>query len=160
MLDEQQRAEYFMQCAYQEALKALDEGEVPIGAVIVRDNILIGKGHNSIETLNDATAHAEIVAITSASTALNSWRLDRCTLYVTVEPCLMCLGAILQSRLPAIVYATPDPRIGAIDSFFYRNEIERSYHFFPAVSSGLLRDQCKQLLETFFKKIRKKAKGK
>ena len=100
----------FMGFAYQEALKALDEGEVPVGAVIVRDKQVVGRGYNRIEKLNDATAHAEIIAISAASNSTESWRLNGCTLYVTLEPCLMCLGAIMQSRIETIVYGTPDPR--------------------------------------------------
>jgi tRNA(adenine34) deaminase len=111
----------FMNLAYQEALKAMDEGEVPVGAVIVRDNQIIGRGYNRIEQLSDATAHAEIIAISAASNNSASWRLNGCTIYVTLEPCVMCLGAIMQSRIETIIYGASDPRFGAIDTRSYRS---------------------------------------
>ncbi|MBD3420159.1 MAG: tRNA-specific adenosine deaminase [Chitinivibrionales bacterium] len=148
--------DYFMNLAYQEALKAFDEGEAPIGAVIAKDGKLIGKGYNRIEKPADPTAHAEIIAIGSAASFLQSWRLDGCTLYVTLEPCLMCLGAIMQSRITAVEYAAKDPRLGAVDTFYYQQEIQRSYKRFPLVSSGLMQEQCSQLLTSFFKQLRKK----
>ena len=146
---------YFMQAAYQEALKALDEGEVPIGAVIEKNGSIIGRGYNRVEQLVDATAHAEIIAITAAANNLSTWRLDGCTLYITLEPCIMCLGALLQSRVGAIVYGTPDPRFGAIDTHSYRSELERSYGFFPSITSGILAADSSHLLTSFFKKLRK-----
>ena len=147
---------YFMQAAYQEALKALDDGEVPIGAVIEKNGSIIGRGYNRIEKLADATAHAEIIAITAAATSLASWRLDGCVLYVTLEPCIMCLGALMQSRMGAIVYAAADPRLGAIDTRPYRDRLELAYGFFPQVTSGLMARECGQLLSSFFKELRKK----
>jgi tRNA(adenine34) deaminase len=146
----------YMHLAYQEALKALDEGEVPIGAVIVKDESIIGRGYNRMENLNDATAHAEIIAMSAASSYLSSWRLSGCTLYVTLEPCLMCLGAIMQSRIDSVVYGAPDSRSGAVDSHYYRQEIERSYGYFPTISSSIMKDDCANLLSSFFKKLRKK----
>jgi tRNA(adenine34) deaminase len=146
----------FMQLAYQEALKALDEGEVPVGAVIVRDDQVIGRGYNRIEHLSDATAHAEIIAIGAASNSTASWRLNECTLYVTLEPCLMCLGAIMQSRIEAVVYGASDPRFGAIDSHQYRQEIECSYQWFPQATPHIMADESSRLLSTFFADLRKK----
>jgi tRNA(adenine34) deaminase len=146
---------HFMNSAYQEAVKAFDEGEVPVGAVIERDGRIIGRGYNRVENLLDATAHAEILAIGAASTSLSTWRLNGCTLYVTLEPCIMCLGAILQARIDTIVYSAPDPRAGALDSHFYRQELERTYRYFPGVASGIMRDECGSLLSSFFKKQRK-----
>jgi tRNA(adenine34) deaminase len=146
--------EYFMGAAYQEALRAFDEGEVPVGAVIEKDGGIIGRGYNRIEATGDATAHAEIIAITAASNYLGDWRLNGCTLYVTLEPCLMCLGAILQSRITAIVYGTKDPRLGSIDTFQYREEIEKSYRSFPLITSGIMEDESRNLLKAFFKKLR------
>ncbi len=148
-------AQFFMNAAYQEALKAFDEGDVPVGAVIEKEGRIIGRGYNRIEKCFDATAHAEILAIGSASDSLQSWRLEGCTLYVTLEPCLMCVGAALQSRIGAIVYATADPRLGAVDTFFYRQEIERAYRYFPSINSGIMRDECAALLHSFFKRVRK-----
>jgi len=149
-------AEYFMNAAYQEALKALDEGEVPIGAIIEKEGRIIGRGYNRVEKCVDASAHAEILAIGAASSSIESWRLSGCAIYVTLEPCLMCLGALLQSRIGAIVYAAKDPRLGTVDTFFYRQEIERAYGFYPTITSGVMNDQCSKLLSSFFATIRKK----
>jgi tRNA(adenine34) deaminase len=148
--------QFFMNAAYQEALKALDDGEVPVGAVVEKEGRIIGRGYNRMEKCIDPTAHAEILALGAASTFLQSWRLSGCTLYVTLEPCLMCLGALLQSRIDAIVYATTDPRLGALDTFFYRQEIERAYRYFPMVKSGIMREECAALLQSFFAKVREK----
>ena len=147
---------WFMQSAYQEALKALDEGEVPIGAIIGKNGSIIGRGYNRIEQLSDATAHAEIIAITAAAASLATWRLDGCTLYVTLESCIMCLGALMQSRIGAIVYAATDPRLGAIDTRSYRPQLEQAYGFFPQITSGLMEKECSKLLSSFFKELREK----
>jgi tRNA(adenine34) deaminase len=146
---------HFMNAAYQEAVKAMDEGEVPIGAVIEKEGRIIGRSYNRMENLFDATAHAEVLAIGAASSYLSGWRLSGCTLYVTLEPCIMCLGAILQARIEAIVYAAPDPRLGALDTFYYRQELERAYHYFPKVTSGTMKEECGSLLSSFFKNKRK-----
>jgi tRNA(adenine34) deaminase len=150
---------YFMQAAYQEAQRAFDEWEVPVGAVIVKNGSIIGRGYNRIEQLADATAHAEIIAVTAAANGLATWRLEGCALYVTIEPCIMCLGALLQSRVSAIVYGAQDPRLGAIDTRTYRPELKQAYGFFPKISSGLMAQECSQLLSSFFKKLRKKNKN-
>jgi tRNA(adenine34) deaminase len=148
---------YYMGRAYQEALCAFDEGEVPVGAVIVGPSgTIMGRGRNSVERLKDATAHAEIVAIGAAANSREDWRLEGCSLYVTLEPCLMCLGAILHSRLDTVIYGTPDPRLGAIDTFFFRQEAERSHRRFPHIVSGVMADECASLMSSFFDKIRKK----
>jgi tRNA(adenine34) deaminase len=147
---------FFMRAAYQEALKAIDEGEVPVGAVIEKNGSIIGRGYNRIEQLADATAHAEIIAITAAASSLATWRLDGCAIYVTLEPCIMCLGALLQARIGSIVYAAADPRFGAIDSHLHHAELEKSYGFFPKASSGLMAQECSALLSSFFKKLREK----
>lgn len=146
----------FMKLAYQEALRAVDEGEVPIGAVITRDEQIIGRGYNRIEQLSDATAHAEIIAISAASNSSASWRLNGCTLYVTLEPCIMCLGAIMQSRIETIVYGASDPRFGAIDTRSYRAEIEQAYRWFPTVVPAVLKFECSTLISNFFSELRKK----
>ena len=148
--------EYYMSLAYQEALKAFDEGEVPIGAVIVKDGKVIGRGYNRIESLNDATAHAEVVAIGAASEALETWRLNECTMYVTLEPCLMCLGAMLQSRVDRIVYGASDNRMGAVETFDYKDTAAESYHRFPETLGGVMAVECRELIQGFFKNIRKK----
>jgi tRNA(adenine34) deaminase len=129
---------------------------VPIGAIIVKDGAVIGRGYNRIEHLCDATAHAEIIAMSAACASLEAWRLNGCTLYVTLEPCLMCLGALLQSRIDAIIYGTADPRLGAIDTRQYRHEAEQAYHWFPQIQSGVLANECRELLQLFFNRIRKK----
>ncbi|MDR2579283.1 MAG: nucleoside deaminase [Chitinispirillales bacterium] len=149
-------ADYFMAAALREAMRAFDEGEVPVGAVIEKDGAIIGRGYNRIEGLGDATAHAEIIAITAASESVGDWRLNGCTLYVTLEPCLMCLGAILQSRVSAVVYGAKDTRLGSIDSFQYREEAEKSYRVFPQITSGVMEDESRELLKEFFRKLRKK----
>ena len=149
-------AQYYMNAAWQEAVKAFDEGEVPVGAVGEKEGRIIGRGYNRMEKLFDATAHAEVLAIGAASTLLETWRLSDCTLYVTLEPCVMCLGAILQARIAAIVYAAPDPRYGAVDTFFHRQELERAYRYFPKVTSGVMLEECSRLLTSFFKEKRDK----
>jgi len=145
---------YFMSAACREAEAAFDEGEVPVGAVVEQNGRIIGRGHNRVEALGDATAHAEIIALTAASNHVGGWRLNGCTLYVTLEPCLMCLGAILQSRLSVIVYGAKDSRLGGIDSFNYKDEALRSYRNFPEVISGIMEEESRELLKTFFKKLR------
>jgi tRNA(adenine34) deaminase len=149
---------YFMQAALQEALKALDEGEVPVGAVVEKSGSIIGRGYNRIEQLKDATAHAEIIAITAAANSLATWRLDGCTLYVTLEPCIMCLGALLQSRVSAIVYGTQDPRLGAVDTRLFRSDLEQAYGYFPETASGLMAQESAHLLCSFFRELRKRDK--
>lgn len=149
--------ERFMRQAYQEALKALDEGEVPIGAVIVKNRQIIARGYNRIESLSDATAHAEIIAIGAAAEACKTWRLNECTLYVTLEPCMMCLGAIMHSRISSIVYAADDPRYGAITSNPFKPTVEGSYKWFPEYTPGILKDDCSRLIKQFFSNLRKKA---
>lgn len=148
--------EKYMQLAYKEALKAYNEGEVPIGALIVKDNQIIGRGYNRMEKLSDATAHAEIIAISAASSILPSWRLNGATIYVTVEPCIMCLGAILHSRIDAIVYGAKDERFGAIDSHSYKVELEKVYSYFPDVTSMIMEEECSLLMKNFFNELRKK----
>ena len=149
--------DYYMEKAHQEALRAFDDGEVPVGAVVVdAHGSVIGRGANSMERLNDATAHAEILAIGAAAAKLGTWRLNECQLYVTLEPCLMCLGAILNARIGVVVYGAADARLGAIDSSFYRQEAQRAYRWFPHTTAGVLSDQCSALLAAFFEKVRKK----
>jgi tRNA(adenine34) deaminase len=150
--------EYFMRAAIQEALKAYDEGEVPVGAVIVKEGIIIGRGYNRMEHLPDATAHAEIIAISAASSRLESWRLDDCTIYVTLEPCLMCMGALMQARISSIIYGASDPRAGAVDSHYYVQEIERTYGYYPSVTPAISAHECANLLTSFFEEKRKREK--
>lgn len=143
----------YMYASLQEAEKALEADEVPIGAVVVHQNKIIGRGFNQTEMLNDATAHAEMLAITAASNNLGSKFLDECDLYVTVEPCVMCSGAILLSRIKNLYFATFEPKFGACGSLF--NIIESGkYNHKPAVYSGIYSDESKSLLEKFFEQKR------
>jgi tRNA(adenine34) deaminase len=144
---------YWMRFAYQEAEKAFEEGEVPVGAVIVLNNRIIGKGHNLCETLQDATAHAEILAITAASASLKSWRLENAVLYVTLEPCPMCAGAMINARIHSVVYALEDPKAGACDSLFHLCEDPRLNHR-VRVFSGYMREQVHSLMSAFFNQLR------
>lgn len=146
----------FMEKAVAEAQKALDEGEVPVGAVITRDSRIIGKGYNRIEALKDATAHAEIIAVSAASMNMKSWRLHECTMYITVEPCFMCCGAILQSRIKRVVYGAGDNRYGALESPLTKKLAETLYSRFPETESGILETECRELMQDFFRRIRKK----
>ncbi len=145
---------HFMKQAYNEALKAFDDGEVPIGAVIVREGRIIGRGANHIEAGADATAHAEVIAIGAASNFIDDWRLNGCTLYVSLEPCIMCLGAILQSRIDRVVYAAADNIMGAIETNDYREQLTKAYSRFPQTEGGLMREESSDLMKSFFRKIR------
>lgn len=141
---------YFMQIAIEEAKKALAEGEVPIGAVLVddKDGIVVS-AHNLREQLHDATAHAEVVAIREAGKKMGEWRLKNCTLYVTVEPCPMCAGAIVMARIKRIVYGIPDSKAGAVESLFNIPGHPGLNHN-PEVRAGVLEDECKELMQKFF----------
>ena len=143
----------FMYAALQEAERAVEVNEVPIGAVVVHNNKIIGRGFNQTEMLNDSTAHAEMLAITAASNHLQSKLLDECDIYITAEPCLMCSGAILLSRIKNLYFATFEPKFGACGSLF--NVIENDkYNYKPKVYSGIYADESKQLLEKFFQSKR------
>ncbi|MDD3807612.1 MAG: tRNA adenosine(34) deaminase TadA [Candidatus Marinimicrobia bacterium] len=144
---------YWMQFAYREAEKAFEEGEVPVGAIVVVNNHIIGRGHNMCETLQDATAHAEILAITAASEHLKSWRLDEATLYVTLEPCPMCAGAMINARVKTVIYGLEDAKAGACDSLYHLCEDPRLNHHVK-VLHGYLREQIHWLMTEFFKKLR------
>ncbi len=148
---------WFMQMAIAEAQAAEQEGEVPVGAVVVLEDRVIAAAHNQREQLNDPTAHAEMIAITQAASSLSSWRLENCRLYVTLEPCPMCAGAILQSRVPHLVYGAPDPKAGAVDSLFRLLDDTRLNHR-TEVISGVLGDRCGKMLSDFFKRQRQLGK--
>ena len=147
-----------MRAALREALAAADADEVPVGCVIVHDGIVVGRGRNQTEALQDATAHAEIVAIGAASNALGTWRLNECTLYVTLEPCAMCAGAIILARLGRLVYGAADPKAGACGSVLDVIHEPRLNHRLP-VESGVLGEECGNLLKAFFAAKRKKVAG-
>ena len=140
--------EQFMRKALIEAQAAYDEGEIPIGAIIVCRNRIISRAHNLTETLNDVTAHAEMQAITAAANALGGKYLTDCTLYVTVEPCPMCAGAIGWAQIPRIVYGAPDEKRG------YRKFAPNAFHPKATVVSGVLEEECRSLMQDFFKRKR------
>jgi tRNA(adenine34) deaminase len=148
-----------MEMALQEALAAAAEDEVPIGAVIVSfAQGVIGQAHNQREQLLDPTAHAEMIAITQAAGALRSWRLEDCVLYVTLEPCPMCAGAIVLARLPLVVYGASDPKAGACETLFRIPSDGRLNHRAQVVG-GVLADRCGAVLSDFFAKKRVQGKG-
>lgn len=150
--------EVYMRAAIEEAKKAAAIGEVPIGAVIVRDGEIVGRGYNLRETRKDPTLHAEMIAIRDASAKLGGWRLIGCTLYVTLEPCPMCAGAIVQSRIEQVVYGAVDPKAGCAGTLMNLLEEPRFNHQVPVVE-GVLADECGQLLKDFFRGLRKKRTG-
>lgn len=145
--------ERFMRAALEEAQAAMEEGEAPVGAVMVRAGRLIARAHNQREQLRDPTAHAEMIAITQAAAAIGSWRLEDCTLYVTLEPCPMCAGAIVQARIPRVVYGAADPKAGAVRSVFRLLSDARLNHRAEVVS-GVLAQPCGEILTRFFQKQR------
>ena len=144
-----------MRVALNEAAKAAEEGEVPVGAVIVHQGRIIGRGRNARERLQDATAHAEILAMTAASQTLGSWRLENCTLYVTLEPCPMCLGASLNARIPRVVYGAKEPKFGACGSVVDLRAPPGFNHQIDAVG-GVLADESSRMLVQFFRALREK----
>ena len=141
--------------AQAEAAAALEE--VPVGAVIVRENAVVAAAHNERERLRDPTAHAEMIAITQAAGALGSWRLDGCSLYVTLEPCPMCAGAIQQARLQKLIYGAKDPKAGAVHSLFQLLSDQRLNHQVEIVE-GILAQECGRLLSDFFSRQRQLGK--
>ncbi len=145
----------FMYAALQEAEKAFADDEVPVGAVIVHNNKIIGRGYNQIEKLKDATAHAEMIALTSASNHMGNWRLNECDIYVTLEPCIMCVGALLASRIRGLYFAATDLKFGACGSIHNLAENSKTNHKIK-VYSGLLSKESEDLLKLFFTNKRKK----
>jgi tRNA(adenine34) deaminase len=138
-----------MRVALEEAHAALVHGDVPIGAVVVHDGEVLARRHNERERLQDPTAHAEVLAIRDAAASLGRWRLDDCTLYVTVEPCVMCAGALVNARIGRLVYGTPDLKAGATASLYNVCADPRLNHN-PAVTHGVLADECAALVSGFF----------
>ncbi len=146
--------EQYMSLALEEAKKAYAENEVPIGAVIVYNGEVIAKGYNRREQSQSSLSHAEIVAIDKANVQLNSWRLDSCILYVTIEPCPMCSGAIIQSRIPTVYYGAKDPKAGSHESVL--NLFDYPFNHKVDIHGGIMEQECKQLMISFFKELRKK----
>ena len=145
--------EQYMQKAIDQAYIAEENGDVPIGCVIVHENRVIAKAYNQREQLDDPTAHAEIIALTQASEFIGNWRLHGCTIYVTLEPCPMCAGALVLGRLDRLVYGTDDPKTGAVKSLYNIVQDERLNHRLN-VTSGVLEDECKKQLQDFFQRRR------
>ncbi len=145
--------ESFMRTALREAEAALEEGEVPVGAVVVHQGRVIGRGHNQRETLQDPTAHAEMIAITQAAASLENWRLEGCRLYVTLEPCSMCSGAVVLARIPEVVYGAADPRAGACGSVLNLVQNKHLNHRAIVVPS-VLAEECSAILGEFFRRRR------
>ena len=150
--------EGYMKLALVEAQKAFVLGEVPIGAIIVMDGEVVAVGHNMRETWNDATAHAEVVAIKADCEKLNRWRLSGATLYVTIEPCPMCAGALVMSRVDRVVYGSTDAKAGAVESIFNIVNHQALNHRLE-VTSGVLEDECRNLMKKFFKERRQLKKS-
>ncbi|MHC8514875.1 tRNA adenosine(34) deaminase TadA [Sporosarcina sp. ITBMC105] len=157
-MDEWTTDQHFMQLAIEEAQKAEALGEVPIGAVIVKDGVVIARSHNLRENSQNAVTHAELMAIQDACATVGSWRLEETTLYVTLEPCPMCAGAILQSRIPRVVYGARDPKGGCVDSFYRLLNDPRLNHVCE-VTEGVLAEQCGDMLTQFFRALRDKKKA-
>lgn len=139
----------FMKIAIEEALLAYQAGEVPVGALLVKDGVILSRGYNKKESLNDPTLHAEIIVIREGAKILNSWRLIGTTLYVTKEPCIMCAGAMINARIKRLVYGCRDERYGAIDSVYTIFSDNRLNHKIEVIS-GILEDECAKLLKEFF----------
>ena len=145
----------YMREALLEALRAADKGEVPIGAVVVAQGAIVGRGHDLRESLCDASAHAEILAMREAAKHLGDWRLNHATLYVTVEPCAMCAGAIVQFRVRRLVYGVPNPKAGSVDSIL--NIVHQpKFNHRVEVISGIMEDECREIIQNFFKSLREK----
>ncbi len=145
--------EYFMSIALDEAKKAFVLGEVPIGAVLVdnKNHEIISRAHNLKETNKDVSAHAEMLAIKEGNAKMNNWRLEGCTLYVTLEPCSMCASAIIQSRIDRVVIGTIEPKMGAMGSTI---DLTKEYKTNTTIQVGVLKNECEELMKSFFKKVR------
>lgn len=144
----------WMKAAISEAEKALKQGEVPVGAVIICDNQIIGRGYNQKETLKDPTAHAEMIAIRQAAEVKGTWRMDDCALVVTAEPCPMCAGAMIQARIPLLIYGVSEPRFGGMEStadLRHHPQLPKDMQIFP----GICEAECRKLLQIFFEGKRK-----
>ena len=151
--------EYFMGEAIKEALKAYKMEEVPVGAIIVSEGQIIGRGHNQVETLKDATAHAEMLALTAAQESVGDWRLSECDLFVTKEPCPMCAGGIVHCRIRALIYGCSSPKDGAAGGGFINLLEHPTLNHKTEIRSGVRADQSAQILRDFFQVARIKSKG-
>ena len=149
--------EYFMREALRQAEKAYATAEVPVGAVVVRQGKIIARAHNQVELLKDATAHAEMLALTEAEAAVGDWRLTDCDLYVTKEPCAMCAGAVVHTRIRRVIFGCPDPSAGAAGSMNLLQMPTLNHRC--AITSGVLQKECAAMLQDFFRKRREEAAG-
>jgi len=149
---------FFMSLAYNRAIDAWRVEEVPVGAVVVYDGEIIGSAYNQVITTGDATAHAEMLAITQASRAIGDWRLNDATLYVTKEPCPMCSGAAMMARLSRVVYAFGDPRMGCLGGATNINDLPHAWHHFE-ITTGVLEEECRSLVQAFFEMRRAENKA-
>lgn len=149
--------EKYMKLALKQAMKAYEKDEVPIGCVIVKDDKVIARAYNLRQTKQQAYAHAEMLAIQKACKKIGSWRLEDCELYVTLEPCPMCAGAILQSRMKRVIYGAKDPKGGCVESCMKMYDT-KGFNHYPEVLSGILEEQCSSILTNFFKEKRVKKK--
>jgi tRNA(adenine34) deaminase len=150
---------YFMQQALREAAKAYEKGEVPVGAVIVREGRIIGRAHNQVEELGDATAHSEMLSLTQAQASAGDWRLTDCDLYVTKEPCPMCAGAIVHCRIRRVIFGCGDPKGGAAGGLL--NLLQQpSLNHHSEITPGVMEEECKMILKSFFLEAREASKAK
>jgi tRNA(adenine34) deaminase len=149
---------FFMSLAYNQAIDAWRQDEVPIGAVIEVDGEIVGAAHNTVESARDPTAHAEMLAITQAAAKLGDWRLEGATVYVTKEPCPMCSGAMLMSRVRRVCYAVPDPKMGCLGGATNVNDLPRVNHHVELTIGGVLETECRELLQAFFR-IKRNGEG-
>ena len=142
---------FYMSLAYNQAIDAWRQDEVPIGCVIELGGEVIGAAHNTVEAAHDPTAHAEMLAITQAANRIGDWRLENATLYVTKEPCPMCSGATLMSRVKRVCYAVPDPKMGCLGGATNLNDLPRVNHHLEITAGGVLEGECREMLQTFFR---------
>ncbi len=142
---------FFMSLAYNQAIDAWRQDEVPIGAIIEIGGEIVGSAHNTVEGAKDPTAHAEMLALTQAAAKLGDWRLSGATVYVTKEPCPMCSGALLMSRVKRVCYAVPDPKMGCLGGATNLNDLPRVNHHLELTAGGVLEAECRELLQAFFK---------
>jgi len=143
--------EFFMSLAFNQAIDAWRKDEVPIGCIIERDGELLAAAHNTVEGTRDPTAHAEMLALTQAAAAMGDWRLEGATVFVTKEPCPMCSGAMLMSRVKRVCYAVPDPKMGCLGGATNLNDLARVNHHLELTQGGVLENECRALLQAFFK---------
>lgn len=150
------KKEYFMKEALKEAKKAYQKNEIPVGAIIVKDDKIIARAHNLRELKQKSIAHAEILAIEKANKKFNSWRLENCQMYVTLEPCMMCMGAIINSRIKQLYIGTLDPKAGSYESVIKVDNYK--FNHTVDVETGILEKECEYILKDFFKMLRKRKK--